>query len=97
MTLSGMPARASSTAWAWRSWCAARSGAGYRLGRRAGELDARVSARPRPPGGRAVDDAKQRPARQSDAGVEPGPQLLPAPGVHADLAAATALTVADQQ
>jgi hypothetical protein len=31
------------------------------------------------------------------AGGEPGTQLLPAPGVHADLAAATALAVAHEQ
>jgi hypothetical protein len=40
-----------------------------------------------------VDDAEQRPDRELDACREPGPQLLPAPRVHADLTAASALAV----
>jgi len=67
------------------------------LGGEPTKLDARVGARPRPPARRAVDHAEQQPHRQLEAGREPRSQLLPAPGVHADLAAATALAVAHQQ
>jgi hypothetical protein len=67
------------------------------LGGKPAELDAHVGARPRPPAGRAVDDAEQRSDRQLEAGGEPRPQLLPAPGVHANLAAPAALAVAHQQ
>src|SRR5687768_16819034 len=93
MTLSGTPSRASSTAWAWRSWC----GAKRRRMPAPAELDAHVGARPRPSARWAVDDAEQRSDRQLDPGSEPGSQLLPAPGIHADLAAATALAVAHEQ
>ena len=68
-----------------------------RLGGEPAELDAHAGARPRPPARGAVDDAEQRPDRQLNAGGEPGLQLLPAPGVHADLAAPAALAVAHQQ
>jgi hypothetical protein len=40
---------------------------------------------------------KQRADREFEAGGEPGPQLLPAPGVHPDLAAPSALSVPHQQ
>jgi len=46
---------------------------------------------------RTVDDAQQRPDRQLEPHVEPGLQLSPAPGVHADLASAAALAAADEQ
>jgi len=46
---------------------------------------------------RTVDDAQQRPDRQLEPRVEPGLQLSPAPGVHADLASAAALAAADEQ
>jgi hypothetical protein len=46
---------------------------------------------------RAVDDAEQRPSRQLGAGGEPGAQLLAAPLVHADLAAAAALAATHQE
>jgi hypothetical protein len=62
-----------------------------RLGGEPAKFDARVGARPGPSAGRAVDDAEQWPDRELEAGGEPGAQLLPAPGVHADFAAATAL------
>src|SRR3954447_2971110 len=52
---------------------------------------------PRPSAGGAVDDAEQRPDRELEAGSEPRAQLLPAAGVHADLARATALAVAYEQ
>ena len=68
-----------------------------RLAGEPAEFDARVGAGPGPPTGRAVDDAEQRPDRQLEAGGEPRSQLLPAPGIHADLAAATALAVAHEQ
>ena len=96
MMLSGTPSRASSRACAWRSWCGAkRRLTPARAASRRNSADG--GARPRSPAGRAVDDAEQRPDRQLGAGVQPRPQLLPAPVVHADLAAAAALAVADQQ
>ena len=58
------------------------------LGGEPPELDPDAGARPRPAAGRAVDDAEHRPDRQLDPSGEPGSQLLPAPGVHADLAPA---------
>jgi predicted ATPase len=60
------------------------------------ELQADRGTRPRSPARGAVDDAKQRPDRQLSPGVPPRPQLLPAPLVHADLASAPSLAVADQ-
>jgi hypothetical protein len=42
-------------------------------------------------------DAQQGPDRQLEPHVEPGLQLSPAPGVHADLASAAALAAADDQ
>ena len=95
--LTGTPSRASSTACAWRSWCGAkrRRIPAWAASRR--NSTAHVGARPGPPAGRAVDDAEQRPDRELDAGGEPRAQLLPAPGVHADLAAAAALAVAHEQ
>src|SRR4051794_13731713 len=60
------------------------------------ELAADRGARPRPPAGRAVDDAEQQPDRQLEARVQPRPQLLPAPVVHADLAPAAALALAHE-
>ena len=68
-----------------------------RVGGEPAELDADPGARPGPPTRRAVDDAEQRSDRQLDAGSEPGPQLLEAPGVHPALATPAALAVAHQQ
>src|SRR4051812_24523165 len=68
-----------------------------RVGGEPAEFETYVGARSGAPAGRAVDDAEQRADRQLEASGEPGPQLLPAPGVHADLAPATALAVAHQQ
>jgi hypothetical protein len=45
---------------------------------------------------RTVDHAEQRPDRQLQTQLEPGLQLLPAPGVHADLAAPAALAASDE-
>jgi len=44
-----------------------------------------------------VDNAEQRPDRELDAKVDPGPQVLPGPLVHADLAAAAALPTSHEQ
>jgi hypothetical protein len=49
------------------------------------------------PACRTVDDTQQRPDRQLEPHGEPGLQLGPAPGVHADLASAAALAAADEQ
>jgi len=51
---------------------------------------------PRLAGGRPLEHAEERPHRQLDPVLEPGSKLLPAPLVHADLAAAAALAAADQ-
>jgi hypothetical protein len=53
---------------------------------RPGRADPDPRARPRPAASGTVDDAERRPDRQLDPVAEPGRQLLPAPGVHADLA-----------
>src|SRR4051812_12834436 len=68
-----------------------------RLGGEATELNPDAGARPGPATRRAVDDAEQRPDRQLDASDEPGRQLLPAPGVHADLAPTATLAAAHEQ
>jgi hypothetical protein len=46
---------------------------------------------------RAADDAEQRPDGKREPRFEPGLQLAPSPGVHADLAAAVALAAPHQQ
>ena len=61
------------------------------------QLRARGGGRPRPPAGRAVDDAEQRPDRQLEADLEPGRELFPGPVVHPDLAAPSALAAPHQQ
>jgi hypothetical protein len=43
------------------------------------------------------DDAEQRPDRELEPLLEPGVQLLPTPGVHADLSTPTSLSSADEQ
>ena len=67
------------------------------LGGEPAQLAADPGARPGPPAGGAVDDAEQRPGGQLVPRCEPWAQLLPAPLVHAELAAFAALAVADQQ
>jgi len=52
--------------------------------------------RPWPTAGRAADDAEERPDRQLFADLEPWVELLPAPAVHADLAALAALAAAHE-
>src|SRR5207237_10190739 len=61
------------------------------------ELAADGGARPGPAASRAVNDAEQRSQRQLHARRKPRRQLLPAPGVHADLTPAAALAVAHEQ
>src|SRR4051794_37626009 len=68
-----------------------------RLGGEATELNPDAGARPGSASRRAVDDAEQRPDRQLDACGEPGRQLLPAPGVHADLAPTATFAAAHEQ
>src|ERR687896_1400707 len=46
---------------------------------------------------RAVDDAEQRTDRQRPPRLKPWQELLPAPGVHADLAPAPALAAPDHE
>ena len=67
------------------------------LGGKPTELDPGPGARPGPAASGAVDDAEQRPDRQLDPVAEPGRQLLPPPGVHADLAPTTTLALAHEQ
>jgi len=61
------------------------------------QVGSRGGARPRSPARGAVDHAEERPDRQLQTQLEPCLQLLPAPGVHADLAAPTALAATDEQ
>jgi hypothetical protein len=65
--------------------------------RRAAQLGTRGGGRPWSSSGRAVDDAEQRSDWELEAQVDPTLQVLPAPVVHADLAAATALAAAHEQ
>jgi hypothetical protein len=51
---------------------------------------------PRPATRAPLDHAQQRTDRHPDAQLEPGPEVIPAPAVHADLAPAAALTVAHE-
>src|SRR5215208_2389983 len=96
ITLSGTPSRASSTAWAWRSWCGANR-------RRAPAWAASRRNSTRTP---ALDQDRPRVGpsmmqnsgpRQLDPCGEPGRQLLPAPGVHADLAPTATLAPTYEQ
>jgi hypothetical protein len=52
---------------------------------------------PRPSARLAVDHAEERSDWHFDPAVEPGPELVEAPVVHADLAALAALALADQE
>jgi hypothetical protein len=47
--------------------------------------------------GLTVDDAEQRPERESESELEPGLELPPTPVVHSDPAAASALATSDKQ
>jgi hypothetical protein len=97
ITISGTPSRAISTAWAWRSWCGAKrrrtpaTAAVRRSSARAAADDQWRPAR------RAVDDAEQRTDRELAPHVKPRLKLFPSPCVHADLAAAPALTAPDHE
>jgi hypothetical protein len=66
-------------------------------GRCAAELGAGGRGCPRSAAGRSVDDAEQRADGKLNAELEPGLEFLPAPVVHADFAAASALAAADEQ
>lgn len=59
----------------------------------ASQLRADSARRPRPPPRRSLDDAEQVPDWTRSALRRPGTQLFPAPVIHADLAALTALAV----
>jgi hypothetical protein len=61
------------------------------------QLGAGRGRRPMATAGRAVDDAQQRTDRQLAPHLEPGLELLSAPCVHADLAAAPALAAPDEK
>src|SRR5215216_3291074 len=97
MMFKATPSWASSTAWAWRSWCGANRRADSGVGREAVKLEAHTGTGPAAAAGGAIDDAEQRPDRQLGTRGEPGAQLFPAPGVHADLAPSAALALADEQ
>src|SRR4051812_9820281 len=97
MTMSGTPSRAISTACAWRSWCGANrrrtpAAAAVRRSCARAAAVAQGSASRRP-----VDDAEQRTDGEVDAEVQPRLELSPAPVVHADLSALSALAAADEQ
>jgi hypothetical protein len=97
MTLSGSPSRASSMAWAWRGWCGANRRLTPALAatrRGCARAPSAAQGRPRVP---SLDHAQQRTDRHPDAQLEPGPEVLPAPAVHADLAPAAALAVAHER
>jgi hypothetical protein len=60
------------------------------------QLGAGGVAGPGPAAGGPVEHAQQRADRHCHPELEPGAEVLPAPRVHADLAPAAALTMADQ-
>jgi hypothetical protein len=97
MTLSATPSRASSTAWAWPQLMRRKTPPQTGLDGKTTKLDPDPGARPGPATSGAVDDAEQRPDRQLGPVAEPGRQLLPAPGVHADLAPTATLALAHEQ
>lgn len=97
MMFSGTPSRASSSRVGVAQLVRCEAPPDARLGCEAAKLDADPSRRPGVPACRAVDHAEQRPARQLEALLQPGSQLLKAPGVHPDLASATALAHAHEQ
>jgi hypothetical protein len=66
------------------------------LGGDAPEPGAGGVARPGPATGPSVDHAQQRPDGHAHAQLEPGAEVVPAPRIHADLAAAAVLAVPDQ-
>ena len=75
---------------------AERSACGRRPGLRAGAAPAHAGLRPRPPAGRAGDDAEQRTGWQLEPLRGPRTEVLPAPVVHPTWPA-VALAAADQQ
>ena len=62
-----------------------------RLGGEPAELEPDGWCCPRPAACWSIDHAEERPDRDRGALVKPRPQSLPAPVIHADLAAAAAL------
>jgi hypothetical protein len=78
--------------------CGGREAAAYAgLGSGPTELGADARLSPRSRARRAVDDAEQRTHGEFEPPGDPRVQVLPAPVVHPDLAAAAALTVPDEQ
>ena len=63
---------------------------------RPARLGSRGGIGPRAPACRAGEDAEEWSDGKVDARLEPGLELSPAPGVHADFAAASALAATDQ-
>ena len=68
--------------------CCGGGPAQVRAGSRAG---------PRSAAGGTIDDAEQRTDGHTEAPADPGLQFFPTPRVHADLAAAAAFAVTDEQ
>lgn len=87
MTLRGTPSRAISTACAWRSWWGGEASSDAGGGGGAPELLADGGGCQVAAAGRSVDHAKQGTDGQFDTVGQPWPELVPAPLVHADLAA----------
>jgi hypothetical protein len=94
---SGTPPRAISTACAWGSWCGAKRRRTPACTSDASQLRADSSGRPRPSPRGSLNDAEQVPDGKDSALRRPGTQLSPAPIIHADPAALTALAVPHQQ
>ena len=94
--MSGTPSRASSTAWACRSWWGAkrRRTPAATAARRNSLVRRRLTSAVRGP---AVDHAEQRPDVHLQAQLEPGLQLFPAPRVHADFPASPPFAASDKQ
>src|SRR5215218_968797 len=97
MMFKATPSWASSRALGVAELVRRKSPADSGVGREAVKLEAHTGTGPAAAAGGAIDDAEQRPDRQLGTRGEPGAQLFPAPGVHADLAPSAALALADEQ
>src|SRR5215210_4252130 len=96
MTISGTPSRQlDGVGVAQLVWSEAAPYSGHGSG--AAEVGSCRGGRPVATARCAADDAQERTDRELAPHLKPGLQLFPAPGIHADLAAAPALSVPDQQ
>ena len=95
MTVIGIPSRAISTV-SMPELVGSKAAPDTSVSGEVSELAAHGGRRPRPPAGRAVDDAEQRPDRKLDPVREPAVDVLKPPVIHPHLPAPITLPVPDQ-